>query len=539
MKHRILSSRAIFSVAGLLLLFASCQSDMADLSLDKKPGDSVEFGASVHGTSGVKTRTLEYEYIESTTYDTDFYIQLCCGTETELKTYIVPSGYEGRLEPKGEAEGDTLKWYDLDSPHSFYAWTIPWDESWEAKAESLTVKFENSSDADSKKAGYDAEKRNNAILEKFIGTRSEEKPDGHNLSYKEHGKYVELTFFHLVSKIKIGSFILIEANGSIQKDLKADVTFVGMPTEATFYPHPEDDRRPYVGEPYTTSEDDGITYFLANEAAGDDVFYICPEVDFSKINFKVKLISREYLTYDTYYGTFDDVTFIREPGSDYDKGGDEKILHAGEMMTLNITLIPGVGPGLSLVITPWSTEDPEESQYHAYPGIYSDAEVKEMHGSFVDNSFEDAQAEAKRLFETYGEKRDIDGDGELEMVFPLYDNVDVTGATRDNIFPIPNGYILDGMGHTITMKTNTNNTDYVTAPYFNIGPVRNVWLTDGTHTIFIDIEGYVWIEDAAAPTGYKQTGYQLKPLTGNEKSYDISCNDGKVHNSDFYNYISS
>lgn len=520
------------SVISTVILFASCQSDKDDITL-QKAGDKVEFVGYVSDKGEVQTRILEKEYIASEPFDMDFYIQLCCYDNnnvlchTEYGTYVVPSSYEGRLEPKPNQE-NTLNWQDLYLDHTFYAWNIPWDSVYEINEDKIKkgieISFENSSEED----GYEKNK-NNAIYENFIGAKSEP------YSYKKHGKYVDLTFHHLVSKIRIGSFILIQPSGAIQEHLQADVTFVGMPTEATFYPHPDGDGRPRV-EPGEYDPDNGITYFINNKAGAEDIFYICPEVNFSKIDFKVKIKNSEYIDYDTYYGTFDGVKFHREPGTDYDReeDDDETILHAGEMMTLNIVLIPGIGPGLAIVISEWSTDEPNESQYHTYPGIYSDAEVKEMHDYFASQgAYGDEDKNIEQLFEMYGQENDL-GDGKTEKVFVLYDDVDISKGGDANIFPIPKGYVVDGMGHTITMKTNGNNTAYVSAPYFNIGPVRDVWLTDGTNTIYIDADGYIYIYDSDKQD-FVKTKNQLTPLTGEEKSYDISCKDGTVHNSTYYN----
>ena len=538
MKHR----RLCISILSVLSL-AAC-SIPADSLRRGAADEPIEFGAYVSEGKVVRTRVLDSVYIASDPFNMPFYIQLCAdGGVTELGTYQVMSGYEGRLAPT-DGKNKALMWHDLSSDHTFYAWNmcIQRGDNGDGAADAdnnttpteneikngIPIKFLNSSEED----GY-VENNNNVIYENFIGARSE------TVSYDKHGKYVDLTFHHLVSKINIASFVLIEPGGAIQRHLKADVTFVGMPTEAVFYPHPADGGRPRV-EPKEPSMDNGVTYYIYNEPKTgkleSNVFYICPEADFSKIDFKVQLNNEEYKDYNTYYGTFDDVVFKRNPGDDYDNPkaedgsyvDDSKILHAGEMMTLNITLIPGIGPGLAVTIDKWSTDNMRESQYHSQPGIYSDAEVKEIIDIFYNQTQYD-EASIKdtldRLFEMYGYTGE---DG--KKYFPLYEDV----AYNSNIFPVWRDYIIDGMGHTITLKTNPNNTGYVQGPYFNVGPVRDVWLTDGTNTIYIDKEGYVWTFNKEA-NEYKRTENHLDELTGNEKSYDISCKDGKVHNSTYYN----
>ena len=527
----------IFMMGAALLLVSCISEKEGDPRL--RAGDEVGFLGYVSDKGEVRTRTLETKDIAYDPFNMDFHIQLCCYDDkndltgpvhTEFGTYVVQNGFEGRLASKDGAV--PLSWYDLNLYHTFYAWNIPWDSDYMPENEDLEngveIKFENSSED----SGFN-EHRNNAKYEHFIGARSAEP-----YSYKEHGKYVDLTFHHLVSRIRIGSCILIQPTGSIQEQIQADITFVGMPTEAVFYPHPSDNGRPRV-EPKPADPDNGVTYFIHKEATAKDVFYICPEVDFSNVDFQIKVKDKEYEKLDTYYGTFDDVIFRREPGVDYDgeDGNDSRILHAGEQMTLNIVLVPGIGPGLSILISEWSTDDPTDSQYHTYPGIYSDAEVKEMHDYFAgQRTYGDEDKNVERLFEMYGQEKDIDGDGEPEKVFVLYDNVDISNGSNANIFPVPDGYIVDGMGHTITLKSNRgSNGDFgYTQTYFNVGPVRDVWLTDGTNTIYIDREGYVWIYDAGKQD-YVRTDNKLGPLEGNEKSYDISCETGIVHKSTYYN----
>lgn len=543
------------------ILFVGCQSDNLDSGITLPP-DGISFNASIAEIAGVQTRAdqedkLDTVYITSDPYNVDFYIELNCdGTGdggqqvTQIQKYIVPPGYEGRLDTK--ETGDRLNWQDLTSQHTFYAWTLPWidqdtssgeDKSAEtdgdkfltsASEEPIKIQFHDSHEGED---GFDKWK-NNSILEYFIGAKSGP------YSYKTHGKYVDLTFKHLVSKIEIGKFSLVEPDGSVQNNLKADITFIGMPKTAMFYPHPADGKAPYV-EKGEGSEDDGVTYFIHNDPDHPDetktIFYVCPEIDFSKLGFKVNLNNVDYGNKGDYYGSFKDVEFKREKGTNYDSedGKDKTILHAGEKMTLNIMLIPGVGPGVSIVIKKWSTDDPNETEYHPHIGIYSDAEVKEILDVFLNqkrNPETDGgttQEDIDRLFEMYGTTGENG-----EKYFPLYENVDISNTANGNIFPFPKDYILDGMGHTITMKTNYgNNNDFnQSSTYFNIGPVRDVYLTDsdGKNSIYIDPDGYVWIADSSEPGGYKRTENKLDPLDGDYKSYDISV-DGIVHRSTYYN----
>ena len=546
----------IFTIifAAILVGLVSCNDDYMGADGWQDGQNGIAFGASIEedgsvGLRGISRGTpgLDSVYVASDPWNQDFYIQLNTEKDGQPYTvygvYNVPSGYEGRLESVDPDKA--LNWENLDKPHTFYSWTVPWmktapEGKYTPSDEPLKVDFYNSSE----QYGFN-ENKNNAVYEGFIGAKSE------SYSYAEHGKYVDLTFHHLVSKIKIESLILIQSDGSIQKDLQADMTFVGMPIQATFYPHPaEGDAsgapkgwRPYVGKPYVESPDTGVTYYINNRTNTQDIFYVCPEVDFSSVNYQIKINTSGYETLQTYYGTFADVVFERNSGWGYDRPGDDednpadsKILHAGEEMRLNIVLIPGIGPGLKVIIERWSTDKPVDSQYHSHPGFYSDAEVQELLDLMFQlnsSSYEDLPEEMQLLFEMYGYEEDG------KKYFPLYENVTPRkGNSVSNIFPIPPGYIIDGMGHTVTLKTNEG--DYWgegRSKYFNVGgQCRDIYFSDenGENTIYIDKEGYVWITGADGQL--VKTDNQIPyPTPQGVKGFDISCKSGKIRNTGYFN----
>ncbi|MCH5224582.1 MAG: hypothetical protein J1D77_01235 [Muribaculaceae bacterium] len=486
---------------------------------------TLEFSYMVKETREIKTRALDSIYI-SQTYNKPIYIELGTTVEgetvTQYGTYKVASGYEGKLDPMDGSE--PLEWQTLNTPHTFYGWTVPWDSEYEPSADPVAVTFQNSSSSE----GY-YENYNNQIMEYLIGAQSDA------YSYDTHGKYVDLTFFHLVSKIKIGTLQLTESSGAVQKNLKANVTFIGLPTEAILTPHPTTGRPVVTYDPNEVDFNNGVTYYIDNQATGSDVFYICPEVDFSTLHFQVELMDEAYKDYNIYYGTFDAVNFVRNPGTDYDdeNSGDDTTLHAGEMMTLNINLIPGVGPGLALIIDPWSTEEPQESTYHSYPGIYSEAEMNEVLGAFLNQGNPNngtTPEQIENLFEIYG--KTIDG----VNYFRMFDNVTNKG---DATIPVPEGYMLDGQGHTIFLEKTHSGVFPDRDPYVNIGPSRDIYISNGTYTIYIDTDGNVWKLDPDTQT-YQATGYSLEPLSGNYKSYDIDLVTGEVRQSTYYNnYITN
>ena len=566
----------VFLLASIVVSVVSCSDEDLPGGSGPYAGRGIPFGASIVEDRGVATRGLtrgnpglDSIYVAFDPWNQDFYIQLNTEEEngaplTEYGVYHVPSAYEGRLDAVDAS--NTLNWKNLDRKHTFYAWTVPWmktnpaafideaasvadeaetperaePELYTPSEDTIPVFFYNSSE----EYGFLLNK-NNAVYEGFIGAKTG------SYTYNEHGKYVDLTFHHLVSKIRIESLILIQPNGSVQKDLQADMTFIGMPIKATFYPHPKpgdgsgapDGSRPYVGRPYIESPDTGVTYYINNRANSKDIFYICPEVDFSNIDYQIKINTKGYETLQTYYGTFDDVVFERNTGWGYDKGPDEKgdtidrkILHAGEEMSLNIVLIPGVGPGLKVIIQDWSTEKPVESQYHSHPGFYSDAELQELMDVLYNinsSSYDNPPAELELLFEMYGYTENG------KKYFPLYENLTPRkGNNVSNIFPIPPGYIIDGMGHTVTLKTNEG--DYWgegRSKYFNVGGLcRDIYFSDenGENTIYIDSDGYIWItgEDGQlVPT----SNHLPDPMPDNVKGFDISCKSGSIRPTGYYN----
>lgn len=497
---------------------SSCS--VSDDTSKMNPARSIEFGVMVSETKAVKSRALDSVYVNSEAYQCNFYIE-STGTNNgqsfyEFGTYIVSPSIEGLLENKVHHE--PLQWNGFTSDHTFYGWTLPWcGDNYEPSRDSVMVTFDNSNGL----SGYEQNK-NNERYETFVGSLVTGR------SFDKTGKYVEMIFKHLVSKIKIDRFSLIEEDGSVQANLQANITFYGMPSEATFYPHPDHGGWPEVKgkQPALDSGDKGVTYYIAN-GSNPDYAYICPELDFSKMYFSVELVNEKYGKEGDYIGNFDNVKFIREEGIDFDKGGDDKILHAGEMMTLNIVLYPGVGPGISILIQNWSTGELNETVHHVHPGIYTADELFYLFDVFKryrESSDPDAYAELKRLAELYGI---VEENGEFDFVFPLYGDIDF----NNNYLYITRGCMVDGQGHTIIMKTNTVRDIFSGKPYYNISSVRNVYLMDanGNNRLYIDNDGVIWTYNEEKGQ-YIETENKLPPLNkeNGKYSYNICIETGEI-----------
>lgn len=489
-------------------LLSSCRDEV--VSPEMSANSDIIFRASILEDNPLATRALDSTYITVDPYDMDFHMQMQYledGEEAdELKIYRIPTGQEGRLALK-DTEDSAFRWHGLTGDHYFWGWTLPWEtdenQPWAIPAtglegtyedglQPLTLTFYNSGEGDEN--NYETYK-NNDIYETLIGTKRGP------VDYYHNGQYVSLTFKHLVSKIVVKRLTLFMSDGSIQNDVKGNITFLGMPDKATFYPHPDNDGAPVV---ITTPKRDGeLTYHIKSDPLHYDSLYVCPEIDFSEIGFYIDITDERYSNYGDngdYYGSFKNIEFIREAGTDFDLGNDETVLHAGEMMELNIELYPGLGPGMSVHIKDWSTERSGDAVHHSHPGIYTDSEA----ASFTKT------ADWENLYELYGDGEDENGNKEIKM----YDNVTVDS----NTFPVGKGYVVNGMGHLITMKSSSNRV--------TVGNVRDVYISDGKTTIYIDKDGNIWSLTNRNALD-KKIG-QLPPFTGNNYLYQINLTNGSV-----------
>ena len=509
----------LFSVS-LVFLFSQCNEESPRFL---NQGDvALSFTGKVEHSSGINSRALTQEPIDvnyNDFGDTSFFIYME-GKDTnqqemdKIGVYWVPSGFQGMLEAR---TGFTaLNWFSPGEKHNFWSWTVPWENH-----------TTPSSDDDNDTGGSDTEgiyvpedtnpveivfqdcmvgKSNNGwnnggVLENLVGATSAQAYD-----YIDDGEYVPLQFRHLVSKIVLGTFSMVGNSGEIVRTLQANITFMGMPNRAVLFPRPADNadgstNRPYVAinqnNPYGNSDDDqfsepaerfsnydldyGLTFAINNKTGQQDVFYVCPELDFDKMEFMVEICNEDgtvnptYGTKGAYFGDFQSVTFTRKGDEDYNDGDgkDTKILHAGEVMTLNMTLYQEGGPGIGITIGKWNTEAGQKAQHHVHPGIYGNIDGEELWNLFTEGDLNEVN---NRFVE------DLDAS---PKVVHIYHDVNLPY----NDFPVPEGYMIDGMGFTLTLSPNAEGT-------VNIGPMRDIYITDGENMIYIDKAGNIWIPDS-------------------------------------------
>lgn len=577
-------SRGLYGVAGLLLstgLFLGCAGDhLAELPYPHT--DGIAFQATVGDQEDLGTRAAQYN-ISSEFYSCDFQMHIegennAGNFRQKTATYMIPSGYSGVVVPK--VESDYLNWFSRVNPHCFWGWSVPYDPDYVVKEEDFTegikVEFKDTPISDLNnnstytfKAGSWA---NGEILEQMLGGRSGP------FIYDENGMYVPLLFRHMVSKILVKTFNMVDnVAGSGNANLRGVITIYGLPKEGTFHINPKDENGkptfPYISKPENWDYDQTQyqqfvisnynkylkwegTSWTSSSSSGipKDCWYICPEVDLSKLSFMIQIyeynteaqewqLSESRGKNGAYYGDFSGVTFTRN-NTNYDdpKGGDETILHAGEYLSINFNIQANGNASAHGNIVSWTsgTSNEKSGNSHVHQGLYTNDDVRDLNDIMSSgdeqrmedfyNMFGSARSTADDPEGKYPDYEDIYGH---EMnVFDLYDDVgssavhsgSSSSSTTTKVGNLNTGddYILDGNGHTI----NVNSTS------LSIGHVRNVYLrlyyyTSSTlsgsiyyeYLVYIDNNGDVWIVDPVTfeetPTGENINNPDKCPVTLN------------------------
>lgn len=557
--------------ASMLMFLAACVDDKMPSRSEWEADGSLTFGASIDNKISLASRGGELEPINPDDFgETVFYIyeqglwhdgnNANQKLQAQVAPYWLESGALGQLDIMAGYEDIKLNWYVADTEHRFWSWTWPLDTRNYSNVDisndpdTEVIEFIDSDfplptqkDADGNIIESNEPKteaqlwKNGEALSRLVGTTTQ-RP----YIFNQDGRYVPLTYRHLVSRIILGEFILIDNTGASVKDLKARITFYGMPKRAMFYPLPQDvdDKSvaPYViidpTDPYGTLKDKNtktaetdvkaseafkydinqcLTFYISNEGGDNtnngstgsnpdadsnvhrDMFYICPEVDFTNLQYKVEFVEyskdkQQYIPHTRYgnrggyFGDFKSIQFKREIDGE-EVVATDRILHAGEEMVINMTVYEKSGPGAGVWIRNWDTEKLKSATHHVHNGIYSDAEASGCRETLGSSS---TSADQKNdAYGIYGEDEDIDGDGVKEKVVHVYSDISVSS----NHFRLyPNGdtnYILDGMGYTLTF-VNTSTTDKTPYKYCYIANARDIYLSNGIDTVYIDRDGYVW-----------------------------------------------
>lgn len=548
--------------------------------------------------------------VEPNDFDVEFFVEVYDssyqgeGDNSKFGAYKVdPSGKGGVLTYDGPID-EKLNWYNATDEHNFWSWTLPWisvdglftddpnnpgapDNIGKDRPETTDPSngaterqpefakylsdypvrlrlrntlfdqfyYEEHEGGKVDSTWIEGSWGNGYFLEKFIATHTvqeensnKEYPEFHPLDYnfKVNGPEVPLQFKHLVSKIALRSLTFYAASGAQITNYQANITFINMPTEFTFYPHPNKVGKdgeiveytkvagvPVNGDPIVVTDptsanpNGGITFGFTNPAdllpkedmdnktQYRDKFYICPEIDFSKVSFMVEVSDQSHMQRGQYYGDFSTVVFDRTPASDYDNpnisGGeridDSTILHAGEVMYFDLVVRESGGGGYRIYVQPWSDRTEQKTKHYPHPGIYEAGQAAELGTT----SLTDSELWSSR-FEMYGDGFTNDDDPENPYegspqwpdhlgIFHQYADIEINGKT----FNVNQNFIYDGMGYELSFRNTTDESTVVT-----VGKMRDIYLTMGDYTIYIDPEG--WICKLNATTGkYERTNQQMTP----------------------------
>lgn len=490
-------------LASGVMTLASCATEDPGA---QSPGE-VKIMANIVQGDEVATRALKIEPVNPLNYrDEDFYIYSESESTKKLAIYNIASGLLGQLSaltPEGK-----LLWFNKETYHTFSGWTMPWgkDDFEVGDNPQTTVSFLQE-DYEKLFPGNRNMYFNCRLLERFIGAKTQP------LNYYSNGEMVRMDFEHLVSKININEVTFIDQDGTETPGVGATMTFYQLPRWAIF------DRMPADGGAPRVIQDPNAELGVSCSIGAYTTLYVCPEVDFSTMQFSIHVQRSDGSNVD-FYGDFKSVLFERE-GTDqpeWDKGKSPTKLYAGEEMTINLTIRDGnYGGFVTVNIAKWSEQRFRDATSYPRNGIYTDSELLRMYdyfsGTYTQEKFDE-------FFDIYGQT--IDG----EKVICMYDDC-ITSHTR---MPMPQEAVVDGTGHTLTIKTDSH------PEYAQIGCCRNIFISDGKgHTLYIDEDYNIYTvnEDTLELT---PTGNRLDPapLEGNLYSYrlyyeDYTDSDGNVY----------
>ncbi|MCH5239047.1 MAG: hypothetical protein J1F38_02385 [Muribaculaceae bacterium] len=592
----ILELKKIY-IASILLLFLIFLGGCAvnDGVEDNILGNDSEmlFRAYTGAEEGVDTRALTLYDVKSSVYSKANFNVFVQGEDMEenlkdeLSTYIVPSGADGILLPAENSR--PANWFSRKGLHNVWVWTMPWDnnryynppgeEDSEPTAKTsiddeITIEFRDTDITEltsgSSSAFQEGSWANGEALK--LGISDFNGP----VRYADKGQFVSLQFRHMFSAILLGEFNIVDnSTATSVSGLKANIYLYGMPKTATLYTHPVDEEgnpvRPYVkmDPSHDYKQDEYVKFAIPsstkafyndynssvyNTLKSNYYFYahwfICPEVDLSKLSFKLELYeydtthgwrkSNKYGENGAFYGDFSNIQISRTPGSNYDLGDDETVLHAGEYLILGFNISTKGNPSIMGSIVDWAKAQDRGASNFKEDGIYSMAEAQDF-CSTMNSGDRDLIDEYFGVYGSAERTSDNPDDPFYDKdlgIFKLYEDLGYTGtgqgtttgssAKMGNLY-VADGYILDGMGHMVNMSTS--------AP--KIGPCRDIYLRSYTasyrtdtgeyfyyeNIIYIDSAGEVWKVD---PVTYEKTdtGNNIKNAKSNP--FTLSLSTGNI-----------
>lgn len=508
-----------FAILVAIFTIVSCKNE----GIEIESLEEVHFLASIN-ESNLDTRAININNITADEFPLDIYIRMDVNGNSKVAPYEVKPGSDGRLS--AVEDNTDLNWSDSDSEHTFYGWTYPWGSNKQdptpnsdtPEEMSFLPSFYQGLGSD---WNYD-EKVNCGVLEKFIGTKQGP------VSYRNNGEYVELRFQHLVSKIFIQNIDLILYDGAKVQHVQGNMTIYGIPKSGEFYRCPEDGKMPYVETNFDDTQD--IEFRISPWYYP---LYVAPGIDFKDLKFMIHVTEpAQHGNTGDYYGDFSTIEFIRDNGA-WDEGKEKSVLYAGEMMRLNLTLTQGAVTGTVAYIQQWNIMEGAGGSAYPHKGVYSEAQYEDIFNTFVHDNTDFNKDEYKNQLQEIDDLF-VDGESKDKKKINLYEDID----WKYNTLPIDPDYIFDGLGHTVTMPTDSRTgwpwpDGEETTDLVSIGNVMDIFITDGNgHTIYIDKDQKIWLFDEGSGE-LIATEYSLPPLTTNiagdrQVAYQIDLKTGEV-----------
>lgn len=524
-----------FTYLSIIALFAILLPNCSDKDKDIEGNiysDGIQFIGylSDNAVPRVNSRgDKEIHAVTVETCETPYYITLKKrGNETDNVMgpfpYKVPAGRQGELGPV--SKDYTLNWIDQTTEHDFWAWTMPWvKDNTEVTNENIPVYFPHpGSKAEPNEIGVIvSDYTENNLYESFFGASSGP------YAYRTHGQYVDLEFYHLVSKIIIDEVVLNFTSLNVRRITSYDITLFRVPVQGTFFPVPIDNQGnaalPYVNTKLDItgkeSNNLGNIKFSFGDTPGN-VMYVAPEIDLQEISFGLKITDQapdlaEYRNNTEYFGTFANIKFNRTgpttsaggPYDDVENQSDLTTLHAGEEMHLSMVVTVGQTPGVGVNIPKWYLQDENPAVSHTRPGIYTNGEMNDV----LSGGRSDTDVHLNYYYELYGSKNPDDPN---HRYFQLYDDLTVSG----NFLPCYDPYVVDGGGHLITL-TGGNQTIIYIENY------RNIYISQGDHLLYIDSDGNVFLLDPETFEVIEKSETKMADI-GKDQQMSITYNPLKV-----------